>query len=56
MTFLDAQIGRLLDKIDELKLWRNLTIVLTSDHGMHNGKRRELLSDQFGYVLRFYHL
>jgi arylsulfatase A-like enzyme len=37
VTFLDAQIGRLLDTIDDMKLWDNITIVLTSDHGMHNG-------------------
>jgi len=39
VTFLDAQIGRLLDMIDELELWQNITIVLTSDHGMHNGEK-----------------
>lgn len=39
ITFLDAQLGRLLDVIDELELWSNLTIVLTSDHGMHNGEK-----------------
>ena len=33
ISFLDAQIGRLLDTLDELKLWDNITIVLTSDHG-----------------------
>lgn len=38
MTFLDAQVGRLLDAIDDMDLWANLTIVLTSDHGMHNGE------------------
>ena len=36
VTFLDAQVGRLLDVIDELDLWHNLTIVLTSDHGMYD--------------------
>jgi iduronate 2-sulfatase len=39
VSFLDAQIGRLLDTIDELDLWNNITIVLTSDHGMHNGEK-----------------
>ena len=33
ITFLDDQIGRLLDTLDELQLWNNITIVLTSDHG-----------------------
>ena len=39
VTFLDAQVGRLLDAIDELQLWNNLTVILTSDHGMHNGEK-----------------
>lgn len=39
VSFLDAQIGRLLDTIDELNLWNNITIILTSDHGMHNGEK-----------------
>jgi iduronate 2-sulfatase len=39
ITFLDAQIGRVLDAIEELNLWNNVTIVLTSDHGMHNGEK-----------------
>ena len=37
VSFVDAQLGRLLDVVDELELWSNLTIVLTSDHGMHLG-------------------
>ena len=39
ISFLDTQIGRLLDAVDELRLWNNLTIVLTADHGMHNGEK-----------------
>lgn len=39
VTFVDAQLGRLLDVMDELKLWDNTTIVLTADHGMHNGEK-----------------
>jgi iduronate 2-sulfatase len=39
VSFLDVQIGRLLDTIDELNMWDNITIVLTSDHGMHNGEK-----------------
>ena len=39
ISFLDAQIGRILDTLDELKLWDSTTIVLTSDHGMHNGEK-----------------
>ena len=33
ISFLDAQIGRLLDLFDELGLWDNTAIILTADHG-----------------------
>lgn len=33
ISFLDAQIGRLLDLLDELELWDNTAVILTSDHG-----------------------
>lgn len=39
VSYLDTQLGRLLDAVDGLKLWDRLTIVLTSDHGMHNGEK-----------------
>jgi len=39
ITYLDFQLGRILDAIDELDLWKNLTIVLTADHGFHNGEK-----------------
>jgi hypothetical protein len=39
ISFLDTQLGRILDKMDELKLWDDTTVVLTSDHGMHNGEK-----------------
>ena len=39
VSFLDTQIGRILDLLDELDLWQNTTVVLTSDHGMHNGEK-----------------
>ena len=39
VSFVDYQLGRVLDLLDELNLWKNLTIVLTSDHGMHNGEK-----------------
>ena len=39
ITFVDKQLGRVLDAIDALELWGNLTVVLTADHGMHNGEK-----------------
>jgi arylsulfatase A-like enzyme len=39
ITFVDKQLGRVLDAVDELRLWDNLTIILTADHGMHNGEK-----------------
>lgn len=39
ISFLDAQLGRILDVVDELDLWKNLTIILTADHGTHNGEK-----------------
>lgn len=37
ITYMDAQVGVLLDKMDELKLWDNTIVVLFSDHGFHLG-------------------
>ena len=39
ITFADKQLGRVLDAVDKLELWGNLTVVLTADHGMHNGEK-----------------
>ena len=38
ISYTDTQVGRILDALDELQLWNNITIVLTADHGMHNGE------------------
>ena len=37
-TFVDAQIGRVLDAVDRLGLSKNTIIVFTSDHGYHMGE------------------
>lgn len=39
ISFVDKQLGRLLDVLDELDLWKNTTVILTADHGMHNGEK-----------------
>lgn len=39
ITFVDQQLGRLLDVLDELNLWDKMTIVLTADHGINNGEK-----------------
>jgi iduronate 2-sulfatase len=39
ITFVDAQLGRLLDALTEWNLWEDTTIILTADHGMQNGEK-----------------
>ena len=39
VSFADAQLGRVLDAIDAADMWQEVVIVVTSDHGMHNGEK-----------------
>ena len=39
VSFLDAQLGRILDELDRLSLWKNTIIAFTSDHGMSLGEK-----------------
>lgn len=38
VSFADAQIGRVMDALDRLKLWESTIVILIGDHGYHLGE------------------
>lgn len=38
-TFMDAQLGRVLDVLDRRQLWEKTLVIFVGDHGYHTGER-----------------
>lgn len=38
-TYMDAQVGRVLDTLDRLNLWENTVVIFLGDNGYHLGER-----------------
>ncbi|MCX6857211.1 MAG: sulfatase [Verrucomicrobia bacterium] len=39
-TFMDAQLGRVLDVLDQKQLWDKTIVIFVGDHGYHTGERQ----------------
>jgi uncharacterized sulfatase len=39
VSFMDAQVGRLLDTLDRLKLWEHTLVIFAGDNGYHHNER-----------------
>ena len=39
LSYADFQLGRLLDELDRLDIWKDTIVIFTSDHGMHLGEK-----------------
>jgi iduronate 2-sulfatase len=39
-SFMDAQLGRVLDVLDKNKLWEKTIVIFVGDHGYHTGERQ----------------